>query len=98
MQLSQCHGKRLRSSVKDSMLVSMAEELTRRLLSVTEACHYLHLSRGTLYHMIRQKDIMPVRLGHRTLFDVVDLDELIQRAKGHDVKPSIKVRRRIKKH
>lgn len=55
--------------------------MERRLLSVNEACHYLHLSRATLYHMIERKEITPVNLGGRTLFDKKDLDALIERAK-----------------
>jgi excisionase family DNA binding protein len=59
----------------------MTEEMTRRLLSVKEACHYLHLSRTTLYHMIERKEITPVNIGGRTLFDRKDLDEMIEKAK-----------------
>ena len=59
----------------------MAKEPEGRLLSVNEACHYLHLSRSTLYHMIERNEIFPVIIGGRTLFDRKDLDELIERAK-----------------
>ena len=55
--------------------------MTRRLLSVKEACYYLHLSRATLYHMIQRKEIGPVNIGGRTLFDRKDLDEMIEKAK-----------------
>jgi len=51
------------------------------LFSVKEACHYLHLSRTTLYHMIERKEINPVNIGGRTLFDRNDLDELIEKSK-----------------
>ena len=60
----------------------MAEEMERRLLSVKEACFYLHLSRTTLYHMIERKEILPVVIGGRTLFDKNDLDELIENVKA----------------
>lgn len=60
----------------------MAEEITGRLLTVNEACRYLHLSRTTLYNMIERKEISPVSLGGRTLFDRKDLDDLIEKAKG----------------
>jgi len=60
----------------------MAEEISGRLLTVNEACRYLHLSRTTLYNMIERKEISPVSLGGRTLFDRKDLDDLIEKAKG----------------
>jgi excisionase family DNA binding protein len=60
----------------------MPGEMERRLFSVNEACHYLHLSRATLYHLIERKEIVPVNIGGRTLFDRKDLDELIERSKA----------------
>ena len=65
----------------------MAEEMTRRLLSVKEACYYLHLSRATLYHMIKRKEIVPVSIGGRTLFDRKDLDEMIEKVKAQGPQP-----------
>ena len=61
--------------------------MTRRLLSVKEACYYLHLSRATLYHMIKRKEIAPVSIGGRTLFDRKDLDEMIEKAKAQGPQP-----------
>jgi len=66
----------------------MAKETEGRLLSVNEICHYLHLSRSTLYHMIERKEISPVIIGGRTLFDRKDLDELIEKAKAPAEKPA----------
>lgn len=58
----------------------MAEEV-KRLLTVSQACTYLSISRMSLYRMIERKEIAPVKIGGRTLFDKKDLDELIERAK-----------------
>jgi excisionase family DNA binding protein len=60
----------------------MAEEKEQRLLTVTQACHYLNISRTTLYRMMKDKNILPVPLvPGRTLFDKKDLDALIEEAK-----------------
>jgi excisionase family DNA binding protein len=73
----------------------MVEEMTRRLLSVKEACHYLHLSRTALYHMMERKELIPVNIGGRTLFDRKDLDDLIERSKA--VPQEILVKKRGRK-
>ncbi len=67
--------------IKMVFLAIMAEEITGRLLSVNGACRYLHLSRTTLYSMIELKEISPISIGGRTLFDRKDLDDLIEKAK-----------------
>ncbi len=74
----------------------MAKETEGRLLSVNDACRYLHLSRSTLYHMIGRKEISPVIIGGRTLFDRKDLDELIEKAKAPAEKPTPKRGRKPK--
>jgi len=53
----------------------------RELLSVSEACKALKISRTTLYHLRRQGLIRPVRIGRRVLFDVKDLERLIENCK-----------------
>ena len=75
----------------------MANETEGRLLSVNEACRYLHLSRSTLYHMIERKEISPVIIGGRTLFDRKDLDELIEKAKASVEQPAPKRGRKPKR-
>jgi len=57
----------------------MAEE--KRLFTVHEACTYLSISRMSLYRMMERKEISPVKIGNRTLFDKRDLDEFIEKAK-----------------
>jgi excisionase family DNA binding protein len=69
----------------------MVEETPKRLLTVAKTCNYLSISRTTLYRMIEQKEIAPVIIGGRTLFDRKDLDDLIEKAKAPRETP---VRRR----
>jgi len=61
-------------------LESMEE--TSRLLTVKETCLYLRISPPTLYRMIDRKELVPVKIGKRTLFDRTDLDKYIDAAKG----------------
>jgi excisionase family DNA binding protein len=58
----------------------MAEEL-KRLFTVSAACTYLSISRMSLYRMMERKEIAPIKIGNRTLFDRKDLDEFIEKAK-----------------
>lgn len=53
-----------------------------RLLTVKETCKYLRISAPTLYRMIERGEMVPVKIGKRTLFDKKDLDGLIDGAKG----------------
>ena len=53
-----------------------------RLLTVKETCNYLRISPPTLYRMIEKKELIPVKIGKRTLFDRKDLDKYIDAAKG----------------
>lgn len=65
-------------------------EMQSRLLTVKQACSYLNISHTTLYRMIERKEITPVSIGGRTLFDRKDLDELIERAKTGEMSPVTK--------
>jgi len=60
--------------------IVMTEE-TKRLFTVNEACIYLSISRMSLYRMMERKEITPVKIGNRTLFDKRDLDEFIEKSK-----------------
>ena len=62
------------------MIVAMEE--TSRLLTVKETCKYLRISPPTLYRMIERRELIPVKIGKRTLFDRSDLDKFIDAAKG----------------
>ena len=52
-----------------------------RLFTVTETCKYLRISPPTLYRMIERGELVPVKIGKRTLFDRKDLDTFIDAAK-----------------
>ncbi len=73
--------------VRHSMLTEMTAEMESRLLTVKQTCSYLNISHTTLYRMIERKEITPVNIGGRTLFDRKDLDELIERAKTGETSP-----------
>jgi excisionase family DNA binding protein len=51
---------------------------TKRLYTMSEALEYLAISDDTLYELIAHKAIVPVRFTRRPLFDVDDLDKLIE--------------------
>jgi excisionase family DNA binding protein len=74
----------------------MTEEIGLRLLTVKQACTYLNISHTTLYRMIERKEIAPVIIGGRTLFDKSDLDELIEKAKTPGERPPSKRGRKRK--
>ena len=61
-------------------------EETSRLLTVKETCRYLRISPPTLYRMIERGEMVPVKIGKRTLFEKKDLDMLIDGAKGTPAK------------
>ncbi len=68
-------------------------EETSRLLTVKETCKYLRISPPTLYRMIERGEMVPVKIGKRTLFDKKDLDGLIDGSKGLPVKKPQPARR-----
>jgi excisionase family DNA binding protein len=72
-------------------------EEASRLLTVKETCTYLRISPPTLYRMIDRRELVPVKIGKRTLFDRKDLDKYIDAAKGPLDRNSIKKPRRKRK-
>jgi len=74
----------------------MTEEIGPRLLTVKQACTYLNISHTTLYRMIERKEIVPVVIGGRTLFDRKDLDDLVEKAKSPGQRPPSKRGRKPK--
>jgi len=50
-----------------------------KLYTVEEARLALKISRGTLYTLIKEKKINPVKLGGRTLFTETELANFIER-------------------
>lgn len=52
-----------------------------KLYTVEEARQALKISRGTLYSLIKEKKINPIKLGGRTLFTETELANFIERLK-----------------
>ena len=52
--------------------------MARRLLGVEETSDYLGLKRGTLYAWAHNRKIPSVKMGRRLLFDICDLEKLIE--------------------
>ena len=59
---------------------------TFRLLTTTEVCELLRISRMTLHRL--RADLQPVRIGARTLFDPGDVNRLIE-ARKHNRRPRL---------
>jgi len=59
----------------------MAVISQKRLLAVKEAANYLSISRTKLYEWSQQGKIPSVRIDKKRLFDVVELDEFVDRLK-----------------
>lgn len=55
--------------------------LQKRLIGVEEAAHYLGIQRSTLYSWAERRRIPSVKMGARLLFDLQDLDDLIESSK-----------------
>jgi excisionase family DNA binding protein len=53
----------------------------KRLLDAKQAANYLSISRSKLYQWVEAKKIKSVRIDTRRLFDIVDLDEFIEKLK-----------------
>jgi excisionase family DNA binding protein len=67
-------------------------EEMKRLFTVKETCTYLSISRMSLYRMIERREITPVNIGGRTLFDRKDVDSLIENSKRIPQESPIKKR------
>lgn len=53
----------------------------RRLLSVPDAAAYLSIGKRTMEGLLRDGEVLKVRIGARTLVDQADLDAYIERIK-----------------
>jgi excisionase family DNA binding protein len=71
------------AGVKKALRVS--EVTNRRVFSAEEAGIYIGLSRAEIYNMIGTRELRAVKHGKRTMFDVRDLDEWIERNKVNSV-------------
>jgi excisionase family DNA binding protein len=68
------------SSVRKALNIS--EATNRRLLSIEEGAVYLSLSKREIYNMIATSELPAVKHGRRTLLDIQNLNEWIERAKN----------------
>lgn len=55
--------------------------LNRRLLSVGDAATYLSVGKRTMEKLLRDGEVLKVRIGARSLVDQADLDAYIERIK-----------------
>ncbi len=58
------------------------QEAHRRILDMEETCEYLGCSEDTIYRLIAEKKLTPVRIDRRIRFDIRELDKLIEDAKS----------------
>ena len=78
---------RLREGARDSISpapLDRSSAVRPRLLGVREAALYLSLSHWTVRQLVWDGQLPAVRIGRRLLFDVRDLDALIDRSKRRE--------------
>ena len=56
--------------------------LTKRLLDSKEAAEYLSISRSKLYQWAEKGKIRSVRIDSRRLWDVIELDNFVEKLKA----------------
>ncbi len=57
----------------------MSEVKVKRLLSYKEASEYLGISQSQLKRLVRAGELPVIKIGKRSLLDIHDLDEYIER-------------------
>lgn len=62
-------------------MAAQRHDLKRRLYPVEEAAYYLGISKRSLQTLLKDGEILKVRIGSRTLLDQTDLDEYVERVK-----------------
>lgn len=60
--------------------------MTKRLLGVKEAADYLSISRASLYRLAKDGKLPSIMLGERRLYDVIDLDDFVNKLKDRSSK------------
>ena len=70
-----------KSSPKKITLPVAAHGVVPRLFNVKEAAHYLGTSVWTVRQLGYERKLPGIKLGHKILFDRVDLDAFVQRMK-----------------
>jgi hypothetical protein len=66
---------------KQEAQVAPAMPIVPRLLSVKDAALYLGTTIWQIRTLAWSKQLVPLRLGHRQVFDVQDLDTLVEKLK-----------------
>jgi len=53
-----------------------------RIIRLKEACHYIGMSRATIYRLIQSGQLHPIKLGAQAVgFELSDVDAFIDRRK-----------------
>lgn len=55
--------------------------IQRRLLTTDEAAAYLSIGRRTMQNLLRDGEVLKIRIGASTRIDQADLDEYVERIK-----------------
>jgi excisionase family DNA binding protein len=55
--------------------------MEKKLLTIKEACEYLNLSRATIYKLIKEGKLTPIKIGRSTRLDKSDLDAFVESMK-----------------
>jgi excisionase family DNA binding protein len=63
------------------------QEARRRLLDIERTAEYLGMSEDSVYRLVSERKLKPVRFDRRPRFDIRDLDKLIEEAKGSTPMP-----------
>jgi len=64
------------------------ESTIKRLLDAKEAAKYLSISRSNLYQWVESGKLKSLKLGSRRLFDILDLNEFIDKLKKEQLNKS----------
>ena len=60
----------------------MSEDFPHRCFSVPEAAEHLRISRAMIYKLIHAKQIVPVKIGERTIFRGAELERFLNAAQA----------------
>ena len=50
----------------------------KKILTISEAAHYLRISKSLLYQLVERQEIKHIRINRRILFDAELLDQYIE--------------------
>jgi len=65
----------------------MEKEQRKRYCNIKELSKYIGLPKGTLYDWSSQSLIPSIKIGRRVLFDLQDIDDLLEKLKRNVVTP-----------